>query len=682
MSILSSNAVNEILVGNEAGWLLEFYREFFVGAAINKVLSISSDQYHAEINATLPGGLGGGTYTFTIEGLIDEHYRQITQSRRNYPTVVKLYLFWRDVNNNVGSYLANLAGITNLTSRLSRLSDSVLADALVAVLNIKSVSRKAGIHHYQTTIQAQEYAYSALARRLPEPIPNQSSAMTPAEVLQDIQLRTNIEIRADDAFEEDGSLPGTEGSADTADTRTWSFLRGSTYREEIEGLARALEQARNEYGRGMLLIRDGVLHVGPRQQLMGGNPKRLALRNGLIETESVGLVDSDPFFNPESSTEQPVQRQQFRLTLKGRPDLKPGDLVRFVPPPQDLEQTTPGLGSAMAGGFGAPLVPELEEDLYAITMYVTSVNHRLGRTRGFVSVVTGVEVNPDDLWDHWSPSGSRPQPSSTPEPAAVAEVEAAQAIGRTVQRALDTTRLTEVGEVRQVYTEGEGSRDQPPRQTLDVWQGLQPPDGRRNQAHRLPIQRENPHPLQGVAYATPFAWGRCGLVLPRYPGARIVMTYRNGQANDPIDIGALWEAGHGPDSQPGDWWLILPAGVDEDKRESIPEDPPEPEEYTGRVTQDLIDADGNRIIEVGELTIRIGRDSLRPVGERAERADEENSVTIEHADAGSKIVMKSDGTVVIEAAKNIELKAEEDINIEARNVNVRVSDAMDVSGRS
>ena len=43
--------------------------------------------------------------------------------------------------------------------------------------------------------------------------------------------------------------------------------------------------------------------------------------------------------------------------------------------------------------------------------------------------------------------------------------------------------------------------------------------------------------------------------------------------------------------------------------------------------------------------------------------------------------MKSDGTVVIEAANNIELQAEENVNIEARNVNVKVSGAMDVSDR-
>jgi hypothetical protein len=429
----------------------------------------------------------------------------------------------------------------------------------------------------------------------------------------------------------------------------------------------------------MLLIRDGVLHVGPRQGLMAGNPKRLALRNGLVETERIGLVDSDPNFNPNSGTEQPEQRQEFRLTLKGRPDLKPGDLVQFVPPPEDLEQTTPGLEAAMAGGFSSPMVPELEEELYAITIYVTSVNHRLGRRQGFRSDVMGVEVNPDDPWDHPSPGGSRPQPSSTPEPAADAETGAAQAIQRTAQRAVQAMRLTEVGEVRRVYTEGDGSRDEPPRQTHDVWQGLTQPDGRPNQAHRLPIQRETPQSLQGVAYVTPFAWGRCGLVLPRYPGTRIVMTHRNGQAIDPIDIGALWEAGQGPDSQPGDWWLILPAGVPEEQRASTEEE--EPAEYTGQVSQDLIDADGNRIIEVGELTIRIGRDSLSQAGERAERSAEADSVTIEHADAGSKIVMKWDGTVVIEA-KNVEFNVEEDINIEARNVNVKVSGAMDVSGRS
>jgi hypothetical protein len=98
------------------------------------------------------------------------------------------------------------------------------------------------------------------------------------------------------------------------------------------------------------------------------------------------------------------------------------------------------------------------------------------------------------------------------------------------------------------------------------------------------------------------------------------------------------------------------------------------------VTQDLIDADGNRVIEVGEITIRVGRGSLRPAGERPERSEDDGAVTIEHADAGTCIVMKSDGSVEIKA-DNILFEANNKITMRAQNVDVEVSGTMDVRGQ-
>jgi hypothetical protein len=200
--------------------------------------------------------------------------------------------------------------------------------------------------------------------------------------------------------------------------------------------------------------------------------------------------------------------------------------------------------------------------------------------------------------------------------------------------------------------------------------------------------------LQGIPYATPFAWGKCGLVVPRYPGTRVVVLHRNGQANDPLDVGALWEAGHGPDSQAGDWWLILPVDIPESDRATIANNAT-PKEHTGKVSQDLIDAEGNRIIEVGELTIRVGKDSLKNAGERPKRPNENNPtgtpdcVTIEHTKEGSKIVMKPDGSVEITAKKikfdtsqsngDIELDAGQgNITMKANSVDVQVLDSMNV----
>jgi hypothetical protein len=109
-----------------------------------------------------------------------------------------------------------------------------------------------------------------------------------------------------------------------------------------------------------------------------------------------------------------------------------------------------------------------------------------------------------------------------------------------------------------------------------------------------------------------------------------------------------------------------------------------PDPPSGKGTNDLVDADGNRVIEVGELTIRVGRDSLRPIGERPKRAKDAGGdidcITIEHADAKAKIVIESDGTIVIHAAKDLVLRAPNgDVKVDAKNVQVKVTGKMDVS---
>ena len=145
-----------------------------------------------------------------------------------------------------------------------------------------------------------------------------------------------------------------------------------------------------------------------------------------------------------------------------------------------------------------------------------------------------------------------------------------------------------------------------PTQTEKLRRGLVADDGfLRGRAPRLrcTVNRFNAAP-----YASPFAWGQFGLVLPRYPGMRVLLAHRIGDPDDLIDIGALWERGKAPASKPGDYWLILPAAIDEADREQVADDQ-KPKEPGGKATNDLIDADGNRIIEVGKLTVRVGADA-------------------------------------------------------------------------
>ena len=60
---------------------------------------------------------------------------------------------------------------------------------------------------------------------------------------------------------------------------------------------------------------------------------------------------------------------------------------------------------------------------------------------------------------------------------------------------------------------------------------------------------------------TPLAFGGYGLVLPRYPGARVLLADAGGGGRDVVDLGGVWESGARAAGRAGDWWLVLPIGV-------------------------------------------------------------------------------------------------------------------------
>jgi hypothetical protein len=160
---------------------------------------------------------------------------------------------------------------------------------------------------------------------------------------------------------------------------------------------------------------------------------------------------------------------------------------------------------------------------------------------------------------------------------------------------------------------------------------------------------------------------------------RVLVAHRGGDHDDPIDVGALWESGEAPESQPGDYWLILPAEIAETDREQVKEGQ-KPIDPGGKATNDLIDADGSRYIEVGKFIVRVGADKLQPAGERP--VAEAGPVHIEHKSSGSKIVIDAEGNITIQAKKALTLSAEEDITLDSKQkVVVKVGDIMDVKER-
>jgi len=139
--------------------------------------------------------------------------------------------------------------------------------------------------------------------------------------------------------------------------------------------------------------------------------------------------------------------------------------------------------------------------------------------------------------------------------------------------------------------------------------------------------------------------------------------------HDAVDIGALWRTQDDSSftapagAQFGDWWLVLPAfpgSAPAAVREgTAPVDVP----ADAKASHDLIDASGNRVIEVNGFRIsahmpdRMPAPDERPVP--APNDDEESSgILIEQYDAGSRIRILKDGTIEIEAGGDLTLKAD------------------------
>jgi hypothetical protein len=640
---------SDIAVGNDAGWALAFHSESGGKVKDKADLLLTRDQYYAEIDATLPGDLSGGSYRFTIEGLTDDDHAKIAQTPgTDHPTVVRLYLFWRDTASSVGGYVTSALGLSDLTGG----QDESDFGQQVAELAITKVSRRLGERRYETVVEASERVYAGASKRL--------QANLEATGFKDAVTK----LAKQGGFDCTVSMDEKNNASTAAelDKEKLPFEANTVIADALTQLSKRVEQATKKTGRSTLLIREGKLYFGIRPIPLEGKPKVLSLGTGLVETElQAGLVVA-----PGSDGKPPKKRRQFRFTLKGRPDLKPGDVVSFDPPAEE-GTVAATLGGALGGALGG-LISSFGLDDPKDLAYVSSVQHSLGRTRGFATVVSAVELDQGESgWDAPPDNGSRAYFADDGTSAASASggEAAAAAIKRTAQAARDAVHTAEVGEVRTMYTKGSGDGV---GQTLRMLRGLAPPDGKAGQANRLAVDPKTSAPIDRVPYLTPFAWGKAGLVLPRYPGTRVVVVHRNGEANDPIEAGAVWQADEGPESTGGDWWLILPSAVAEEKRASAA-DTDAIQQYAGKASDDLIDAEGNRVIEVGSLTIRVGPDALDAAGSRPDKAAAD-SLTIAFGKKDETSIVLKDGEIHLKAKK---------IVLEANGVTAELTDAMDVT---
>jgi hypothetical protein len=141
-------------------------------------------------------------------------------------------------------------------------------------------------------------------------------------------------------------------------------------------------------------------------------------------------------------------------------------------------------------------------------------------------------------------------------------------------------------------------------------------------------------PLKDKPIASAFAFDNCGLVVPVYPGMRALLQHGWNEPEDAVVGGFVWTTAMTPPAnQTGDWWLCLPTKLDDDGNP------------TGPGVDDLIDANGQRIIRVKGLTITIGSGLLGAVGTRPTPGTTE-SLTIQSDDKKTKVTLKA-GQVVV-----------------------------------
>jgi hypothetical protein len=264
--------------------------------------------------------------------------------------------------------------------------------------------------------------------------------------------------------------------------------------------------------------------------------------------------------------------------------------------------------SAMEGfDFKVAGVPSLRpSDLVTIaggSFRVESVNHVLSRDGGYRCEGRAVSA---------SASHKDILTASKGSPAQVA---------RQVQENLAKREAT-----RPAVSAGEVNTYDPSQHKTTVDVGQDPKPEMASPSVQAPM-RKDPVPLPDKPMASPFAFHKCGLVVPVYPKMRALLVHGWHEPSDAIIDGFLWsDQMTTPGNQAGDWWLCLPTQFDGD---SLP---------TGNGVDDLTDQNGQRVIQVKGMRITVGSGLLNPVGQRPTPGSDE-ALTIE-TDQGAKIQVK------------------------------------------
>ncbi|WP_134495159.1 hypothetical protein [Microvirga pakistanensis] len=677
MSLANLTETHKAKIGNYAGWQLDFLLEdppkpraaggagsgigvpaplaavgAMLGVGSGETLTLSSRGYHAEIEAALEEGLSGGRYHMVIEGLTDADHGWLVKNFGGVKRLVaKLYIHWQDMGG-IGGYLANLGGLTDAVGAVGRAEP----DGKISDLIVTSVQRRLGARTYETEITATEKVFYNLRSTRIESVETD----TKKETIDKVKAASGITIEFIEP--KTTSEKASQKASDDAPAPT-----NERCSKVIDSIVKDLEQ--NVAGPSQVLIRDGRMIIGQRNvpyrtdTAAGTKPLVIDAETGLIEVsrEAVDMGELAAEDNPKPKP------KQFTLTLKGRPDLRPGELVTFkAPDDSGASALGIGMGEALAGGFAAPLLGGLAEQPDTV-LYVASVLHRHSRNSGFYTIAKGtVYDDPKKPWQSL-PEANKPQGTQKKTTVRSADPAIAAAVmwREMVDSRIASLRLLEAGEIWDFQAQPD-TAEKTVGLSSTVSEGLVPDDGRAQAIETLDLPRPPLRRVRGVAYLTSFAWGYCGQVVPRYPGATVALGYRHGKLNDVLDLGGIWRGSLRPNAKPGDWWLTLP--VDAKTAPGTDKKPP-PAHHDGKVVNDLIDAEGQRIVETASFVVRVGKGSLPRAGatdQRPKMGDAAGEgITLEHKSSKARITIDKDGNITL-SGKTISLVAD-DVDVKVKN---------------
>jgi hypothetical protein len=639
-----SDPTTEAVVGFQAGWALVFRKDDGKGFPDTKSepLRLTHTDHPAEIRVDADNTLRGATFTVTVDGMRDRDYETVAAG----PYVhVEIRLGWWDLKRGfVTSALAAIGAPLPGGSGEDDGFSQVLEGRVLAV------ERSRAEFTYRARFEGIDAAYHRMQCRHPR---------------LDIKVpHTTVVDYARELCQRDSTVgvPVLGEGPDTPVDGPLDVCADGSVVQALKDLARLAHDgdARAEVP---MFLRAGRLHVGRwTKPVGGGDTWELTPATGLVESRPVMERDPDavslgsPFDAPE------VRR--FDLTLLGRPDIGVGDMVSAdlpVPAPGSLTGTLAHsalgpLGDAVGGavgglGVGAPF-RNLEE--YG----VVGVHHLLSAAEGFVTRLTVERRTGDDR------RAVAPRSGSCDEAAKFAASLAEQRRRAALDRRTHEVGLVRGQDVAPAFRDGHDVA----AQTLSLDQGLADTPSPNVPGKAAPA--ETPTQLVGKPYLTPYAFGGTGLIVPHYPGMRVVSLHYREEPQNAVVAGAMWENGKAPKSRLGDWWLSLPTNLAgtgvEGASGGDPATAPRPRD---EASHDLIDGQGNRVVEVRGLRISVGKALMTKVGERPDDAASDQ-VVIEHAAKKARIAIDSSG--------NIEISTDADLTIAANKITLRTKSTVEV----